>query len=85
MWLEVLKTKDEVLRHFKKVKATAEVERKCKFAFCSGRGSEFNSDDFVEFFEKHEINRNTIVPYSPQQNRVVERRTKPSWRWHGAS
>lgn len=77
MWLKMLKMKDEVLHYFKKVKAVAEAERKCKLlAFRSDRGGEFNSGDFVKFCEEHDINHYTTAPYSPQQNGVVERRNQ---------
>jgi hypothetical protein len=50
MWLELIKTKDEALRFFKKVKALAETERGSKLlAFRSNRGSEFNSREFSVF------------------------------------
>ena len=50
MWLELMATKDEALRHFKRFKAAAELELSCKLkAFRSDRGGEFNSGAFVEF------------------------------------
>uniref|UniRef100_A0ACD6A031 Uncharacterized protein n=1 Tax=Avena sativa TaxID=4498 RepID=A0ACD6A031_AVESA len=77
MWLELLRSKDEALSFFKKVKATAEVERECKLiAFRSDRGGEFNSRDFIEFCEANCINHQTTAPYTPQQNGVVERRNR---------
>ena len=52
MWLELIRTKDEALRFFKKVKALAENEQNCKLlAFRSDRGGEFNSAEFSEFCE----------------------------------
>ena len=50
MWLELMATKGEALRHFKRFKAAAELELSCKLkAFRSDRGGEFNSGAFVEF------------------------------------
>jgi transposase InsO family protein len=77
MWLELLRTKDEALSFFKKVKAAAEAGRECKLlAFCSDRGGEFNSGEFVEFCDANGINHQTTAPYTPQQNGVVERRNQ---------
>lgn len=77
MWLELLRSKDEALVFFKKVKAAAENERECKLiAFHSDRGGEFNYGDFVEFCEANDINHQTTSSYTPQQNGVVERRNQ---------
>jgi hypothetical protein len=77
MWLELLATKDEALRHFKRFKAAAELELGCKLkAFRSDRGGEFNSRAFVEFCQEHGIKHNTTAAYTPQQNGVVERRNQ---------
>jgi transposase InsO family protein len=77
MWLEVLRSKDEALQFFKKVKARAEAECSYKLlAFRSDRGGEFNSTDFTEFCDDNGVKHNTTAPYSPQQNDVVERRNQ---------
>jgi transposase InsO family protein len=75
MWLELIRSKDEALRFFKKVKALAENERGSKLlAFRSDRGGEFNSADFTNFCEENGVRHLTTAPYTPQQNRVVEHR-----------
>ncbi|CAH9146107.1 unnamed protein product [Cuscuta epithymum] len=77
MWVELLATKDEALRCFKKIKAVAEAGRECKLrAFRSDRGGEFNSCEFAEFCNQNGIKHNTTAGYSPQQNGVVERRNQ---------
>ncbi|CAH9116043.1 unnamed protein product [Cuscuta europaea] len=77
MWLEMLKTKDEAFKHFKKFKTRAEVESQGRLmAFRSDRGGEFNSNEFREFCDEHGIKHCTTAPYSPQQNGVVERRNQ---------
>jgi transposase InsO family protein len=77
MWLEVLHSKDEAFRFFKKIKALAETDRGVKLrAFRTDRGGEFNSLEFTTFCEEAGIRRNTTAPYSPQQNGVVERRNQ---------
>ena len=77
MWLEVLRSKDEAFKFFRKIKAAAETQCGAKLrAFRTDRGGEFNSSEFTAYCEEHGILRNTTTPYSPQQNGVVERRNQ---------
>jgi len=77
MWVELLETKDEAFRCFKRVKTLAETERSCKLrAFHSGRGGEFNSIEFREYCDEQGMKHFTTKPYTPQQNGVVERRNR---------
>lgn len=77
MWLEVLKSKDEAFKYFKKVKVLAENESNLSLkAFRTDRGGEFISTEFSEFCEEKGIRRFTTAPYSPEQNGVVERRNR---------
>jgi hypothetical protein len=77
MWLELLVTKAEAFKCFKRVKALAEVESGCRLqAFRSDRGGEFNSIQFAEFCNEQGLKHFTTAPYSPQQNGVVERRNQ---------
>jgi transposase InsO family protein len=77
MWLELIRTKDEALHFFKKVKALAEIECGSKLlTFRSGRGGEFNSTAFFDFCEENGVKHFTTAPYTPQQNGVVERRNQ---------
>jgi transposase InsO family protein len=77
MWLELIRTKDEALHFFKKVKALAETEHGSKLlAFISDRGGEFNSTTFSDFCEENGVKHFTTAPYTPQQNSVVERRNQ---------
>ena len=72
MWIELLATKDEAFRCFKRVKALAETERGGKLrAFRSDRGGEFNSIKFREYCDEHGVKHFTTTPYTPQQNGVV--------------
>jgi hypothetical protein len=77
MWLELLAGKDEALPYFKKFRVAAELEsgRRLK-ALRTDRGGEFNSGAFVVFCSEHGIKHNTTMPYSPQQNGVVEWRNQ---------
>jgi transposase InsO family protein len=45
------------------------------------KGGEFYSNNFNKFCEDHGIKRLLMVPRSPQQNGVVERRIKASSTW----
>jgi hypothetical protein len=82
MWLELIKSKDEALRFFRKVKALAENERGSKLlAFRSDRGGEFNSADFTSFCEENSVIHLTTASYTPQQNGVVKHQTRWLWRW----
>lgn len=77
MWVEMLRTKDEAFRFFRKIKALAENERDVKLkAFRTDRGGEFNSIEFSDYCDEHGIKRYTTAPYSPQQNGVVEHRNQ---------
>jgi hypothetical protein len=77
MWVELLATKDEAFRCFKRVKALAETEHGSKLrAFRSDRGGEFNSIEFKEYCDEHGVKHFTTTPYTPQQNGVVERRNR---------
>ena len=77
MWIEVIKSKDEAFKRFKRVKALAEATPGRKLlAFRSDRGGEFNSAAFREYCDEHGIKHCTTAPYTPQQNGVVERRNQ---------
>lgn len=77
MWLEVMRTKDEALKFFKKIKALADNRLNLKLkAFRIDRGGEFNSCEFSTYCKELGIMRYTTVSYSPQQNDVVERQNQ---------
>jgi hypothetical protein len=77
MWVEMLKSKDQALECFKRIKQRAEVESGNKLkALRIDRGGEFTSNMFSIFFSEGGIKHCTTTPYSPQQNGVVERRNQ---------
>jgi hypothetical protein len=77
MWLEVIKSKADAFQRFKKIKALAEAQSGRRLlAFRSDRGGEFNSTVFRQFCDNGGITHYTTAPYTPQQNRVVERRNQ---------
>jgi hypothetical protein len=77
MWIELLKTKDQALECFKKIKARAEVESGNRLkGLRTDRGGEFTSNLFTVFCNEGGIKHFTTTPYTPQQNGVVERRNQ---------
>ena len=77
MWVYLLKSKGEAFTAFKNFRALVEdgVERKIK-TFRTDRGGEFMSAEFINYCEESGIMRHFTVPYTPQQNGVVERRNR---------
>lgn len=75
MWTILLREKSEALTKFKRFRVVAEQETNAKIkTFRTDRGGEFNSHEFAEYCDNAGIKRHLTAPYSPQQNRVVERR-----------
>ena len=67
MWVEMLRTKDEAFRFFRKIRALAENKRDVKLkAFRTDRDGEFNSIEFGGYCDEHGIKRYKTAPYSPQ-------------------
>jgi transposase InsO family protein len=94
MWVVLVRSKDEAFEAFKKLKATTEMEHKLKVrAIRTNHDREFMSNEFNDYCEKISIKRFLMAPYTPQQNRVVKRRSRtgslkgaiePPWIWQGA-
>jgi transposase InsO family protein len=77
MWVDMLKTKDQALTCFKKIKMRAQLESGNKLkALRTDRGGEFTFNLFSVFCSDGGIKYYTTTPYSPQQNGVVERRNQ---------
>jgi IS30 family transposase len=73
MWVEFLTTKDEAFKCFKRVKALVETEHGGKLrTFHNDHGGELNSILFKEYCDDNGIKYFTTMPYTPQQNGVVE-------------
>ena len=73
----MIKSKDEALNYFKIYKVVVEnqLEKKIKW-LRSDRGGEYFSNDFFEFCAEHGIIHERTLPYSPQSNRIVERKNR---------
>lgn len=65
MWVALLKTKDETLSAFKKIKASVEIETDLKMkSLRTDRGGKFTSREFGEYCEDHGIKWFLTAPYS---------------------
>lgn len=77
MWTIFLKEKSEVFEKFKRFKMMVEQDSKQKVqTFRTDRGGEFTSHEFNELCAQEGIKRHLTALYTPQQNRVVERRNR---------
>ena len=101
MWIILLKEKSEAFIKFKHFKKVVEHETKTTIkTFRTDRGGEFVSHEFNRYCDENGISRHLTAPYSPQQNRVVERRNRtllemtrnilkhmsvPTWLWGEAT
>lgn len=76
-WVTFLKEKFKALDKFKAFKKLVENELGLKIkCLRSNRGGEFFSNEFEEYYERHEINKQNLVARTPKQNGVVERNNK---------
>ena len=73
----MINRKDEAFEKFKNYKAEVEnqLERKIK-ALRSDRGGEYESNEFSYCCALHGIIHQTIVPFTPQQNGVAEKKNR---------
>lgn len=70
----MLKHKNETFDRFCSFKSFVENQTGFKIkTFRSDNGTEFCSNQFKRFFERHGIEHQTSVPYTPQQNGLAER------------
>lgn len=77
MWIYLLKSKNDAFEAFMKFRALVEKGTEKRIEnFRTDRGGEFASKDFKQYCEMAGISRQFTVPYSPQQNGVVERRNR---------
>lgn len=77
MWVFFLKNKSEAFGEFKRFKALVENgdNRRIK-VLRTDRGGKFMSAEFEKYCKEMGITRHYTVPYTPQQNGVVERRNR---------
>ena len=77
VWICLLPTKDAAAAAIKRVQAAAECKSGKKLLVLrTDRGGEFAATDFIEYCAELGVHRQLTVPYTPQQNGVVERRNQ---------
>uniref|UniRef100_A0ACD5U6F7 Uncharacterized protein n=1 Tax=Avena sativa TaxID=4498 RepID=A0ACD5U6F7_AVESA len=77
MWISLLAIKDQASSAIKTFQSVAELDSGQKRKVLhTDRGGEFTSKALGEFFAEQGVHRQLTAPYSPQQNRVVERRNQ---------
>ena len=77
MWSILLKEKSEDFCRFKAFKSVVENDLgKEIMTLRTDRGGEFTSKEFNDFCDTSGIKRHLTLPYTPQQNGVVERRNR---------
>ncbi|KAG8473238.1 hypothetical protein CXB51_035235 [Gossypium anomalum] len=76
-WIYFLKQKSEVFEVFSKFKALVENQSGCKIkALRSDNGVEYLSEKFQKLCEQAGIHHQLTTVYTPQQNRVCERKNR---------
>jgi transposase InsO family protein len=77
VWVYFLIHKSETFTRFKEFKVEIEKQsgRLVKVLRSDG-GSEYDSREFVDFCKHHGIKKQTTTRYTPQQNRVAERKNR---------
>ncbi|KAL0553618.1 hypothetical protein IC582_007518 [Cucumis melo] len=76
-WVYFVKEKSEVFGMFKRFKALVEKESGYYIKVLKlDRGGEFTSNEFETFYAENEICRPMTVPFTPQQNGVVEKKNR---------
>ncbi|KAG8487132.1 hypothetical protein CXB51_020669 [Gossypium anomalum] len=76
-WVYFLKQKSEVFEAFSKFKALAENQSGCKIkALRTDNGTEYLSERFQKLCEQAGIHNQLTTIYTPQQNRVCERKNR---------
>ena len=77
IWVYFIKYKSETFSKFKEFKAEAE-KQSGKFikVLRSDKGGEYESNKFIDFCKQHGIKKQMTTSYTPQQNRVAERKNQ---------
>ncbi|MCO5592094.1 hypothetical protein L7F22_046089 [Adiantum nelumboides] len=76
-WVYPLKAKLDVFANFQHYVSMVENETGCKVqTLCTDRGGEYMSGAFKDFLGKKGIKHQCTMPYTPQQNGVVERKNR---------
>jgi hypothetical protein len=78
-WVYFLRIKSDFFDYFKEFRTMVEKQTgKSIKILCSDQGGEYKSGDFIKYCKDHGIVQQFIVPHTPQQNGVAERK-KELW------
>jgi len=73
----LLKHKDQTLESFKNFKALVENQTNLKIKMLRlDNEGEYNNNEFNVYYTKYEIKRKFMIPYTPKQNGVTERKNR---------
>jgi transposase InsO family protein len=76
-WIYFLRKKSEVFQHLKDFKALVETQSRKKIKVLqTDNGGEYVNHEIHNIFHEAGIQLQHTVPYTPQQNRVVERKNR---------
>jgi hypothetical protein len=76
-WLTLMKTKDQAMMAFMAFQARAEAEAERKLGTLrTDRDGEFTARAFIDYCTKEGIQRHLTASYTPEQNKVIERRNQ---------
>jgi transposase InsO family protein len=80
-WVYFLRRKRDVFEYFKEFRTMVEkqIGKPIKI-LCSDQGGEYKSGDFIKYCKYHGIVQQFIIPHTPQQNEVTERKNIKSGR-----
>jgi len=77
IYVSIGKTSEEVLKRFQEFKAFIKTQTGKRIKVLrSDNGGEYTSYAFKKFYAEAGIKRELTVPYTPQQNRVLERKNR---------
>jgi transposase InsO family protein len=77
MWVVVLGSKGEATNVIRRAQAAVEAECGCKLRVLrTDNGGEFTAAKFTLYYVDEGVQRHYSVPYSPQQNGVIEQRNQ---------
>nr|GEV13901.1 ribonuclease H-like domain, reverse transcriptase, RNA-dependent DNA polymerase [Tanacetum cinerariifolium] len=77
MWAYFLTSKDQAFSTFKEFRQHIEMEMRMKLRMLRiNKGGEFTSNEFTKYCKENGKARKLTMPYSPQQNGVLERRNR---------
>jgi len=76
-WVYFIRKKSDSFEYFKEFKNMVEkkIGRNINILM-SYQGGEYTSGEFTRYYKKNGIQQQFIVPHTPQQSRVVERKNK---------